>query len=88
MTQPPPLNPFDPSATDTHLFATIRDALSAIPDGHTHALILDGTWSEGDGATALLSFMQKAPDGWNVVLNGGYDGPHGAQGSVQLAKSW
>lgn len=88
MPDPLPLNPFEPSATDAKLFASVKAALTAIPDGHTHALILDGTWSEGENAAAWLSFLQKAPDGWNVVLSGGYDGPHGVTGSVQLAKSW
>lgn len=82
----PTFNPFDPTAIDAKLFTSVKAALAAIPDGHTHALILDGTWS--DGPAAWVSFLQKAQDGWNVVLNGGYDGPHGAQGSVQLAKSW
>lgn len=88
MAQTPRVNPFDPQATTTTVFQSIHDALAAIPDGHTHAILLDGRWAKFGGAMAKVSFLQKAPDGWNVVIDGTYDKPHGASAGVLLAKSW
>ena len=89
MTPTLPLNPFDPAATLKQVYATMGEAFAAIPDGHTHAILIDGTWSQHGGPPgALVSFVQKAPAGWNVVIDGGWDGDHGAQAGVQLAKSW
>lgn len=83
----PGLNPFDPAATDMAIFKTLDEATAAIPPGHTHAILLDATDVSGNfGGT--VSFIQKAPDGWNIVAEGEYDQAHGFGGSVLLGKSW
>lgn len=81
-------NPFDPAATATAIYKSIADAQAAIPEGHTHAILIDGSAGQLDDPMVYASFIQKAPDGWNLVLDGGYDSPHGAFGGVMVAKSW
>jgi hypothetical protein len=83
-----PINPFDPAATAAAIFKTVGEAQAAIPDGHTHAILINGTYAEQGGASAMVEFIQKAPNGWNIVADGFYDQPHGAGAGVQLAKSW
>lgn len=89
MTEPlNPVNPFDPSATEAAIFKTLDDATAAIPDGHTHAVLLDATDTAADGPAGTVVFVEKLPSGWNVVAQGGYSEAHGFGGSVLLGKSW
>ena len=87
----PPAGPGDPFSHDSFskaLHASMDAALTSIPDGHTHALLFDGTYDHTAGPDIRAVYMQKAPDGWNVVMAAGYDGPHGVNGQVELSKSW
>lgn len=70
------------------LHATLDAAYAAIPDGKAHAIIFDGTASTEDGPAIRALYVQRAPDGWNVVLEGGYSGPGGVSGQVAVAKAW
>jgi len=70
------------------MFDSVEQALATIPDQHTHAVLFDGTYSAADGPGIHAQYLQKTPGGWTLVLDGGYDGPHGALGQVELAKSW
>ncbi len=79
---------FSPNNTVKAIHATLTDAFTAIPEGRSHAVIFDGTYSEADGPEGRVLFVQRAPDGWNVVLEGGYSVPEGVVGRVAVAKSW
>ena len=81
-------NPFSPASFTKALHASMDGALATIPGGHTHALLFDGTYDHTDGPAIRAVYMQKAPDGWNMVMAAGYDGPHGVNGQVELSKSW
>ena len=81
-------NPFDASATMAAIYKSLADAQATIPDGHSHAILLDGTYTQKDGASGWISYVQKAPDGWNVVIDGSYDKPHGAGAGFMVGKSW
>lgn len=81
-------NPFAPEVLAKSLHDTLDGALASIPEGHNHAVLFDGT-VDATGVAVKALFVQRAPDGWNVVLEGGYDGPRGGlAGSVAVAKSW
>lgn len=81
-------NPFSPAATAKAIHATLDEALTAIPEGKSHAVIFDGTYDKAAGGTVHALFVQRAPDGWNIVLAGKYDGPGGVSGHVAVAKAW
>ncbi len=80
--------PFDAPALTHALHATLPDAFAAIPDGKSHAIIFDGTYTTVDGPAMRALYVQRAPDGWNVVLEGVYDKPGGVAGKVAIAKAW
>lgn len=79
---------FSPDAIAKSVHATLDAAYAAIPDGKAHAIIFDGTASTEDGPAIRALYVQRAPDGWNVVLEGGYSGPGGVSGQVAVAKAW
>ena len=79
---------FTPANTAKAIHATLGDAFAAIPEGKSHAVIFDGTYSEADGPEGRALYVQRAPDGWNIVLGGGYSVPEGVSGKVAIAKSW
>ena len=78
---------FSPAALSKSLHDTLDGALASIPEGHNHAVLFDGTITGADRGVRAV-FLQRAPDGWNIVLEGDYIGSHGAAGSVAVAKSW
>ncbi len=77
-----------PGAVAKSIHATLDQAIAAIPDGHTHAFFVDGTYSAPDGPEGRVVFVQKAPDGWNIEADIGYDKPHGIGAGVRLMDSW
>jgi hypothetical protein len=79
---------FSPSATAKAVHATLDEALTAIPEGKSHAVIFDGTYDTASGGAVRALFVQRAPDGWNIVLAGDYSGPGGVSGQVAVAKAW
>jgi hypothetical protein len=81
-------HPFDPAALAQSLHTTLGAALATIPDDHQHALIFDGSDAQTEGAVIRVLYLQKAPKGWNLVLDGDYSGAHGVAGQVLLSKSW
>ncbi len=81
-------SPFSPDAIARSVHATLDGAIAAIPDGHTHAILIDGSYQQADGPAGRVMFVQKAPDGWDVAFSAGYDRPHGIGAQVALMDSW
>lgn len=79
---------FSPKNTANAIHATLGEAFAAIPEGRSHAVIFDGTYTEADGPEGRVLYVQRAADGWDVILGGGYTVPTGVSGRVAVAKSW
>jgi hypothetical protein len=79
---------FSPAATFKAVHATLNDAFAAIPVGRNHAVLVDATASQADGVAARVLYVQRAPKGWNIVLQVGYDAEHGLSSGVGTFKSW
>jgi hypothetical protein len=79
---------FSPQNTFKAVHATLNEAFAAIPEGRNHAVIVDASASQADGAAASVMFVQRAPDGWNIVLRGAYDKDHGLSSGFATMKSW
>jgi len=79
---------FSPSSLAKHVHATLDDALTAIPDGDSKALLIRGTYDPEHGPTVVALWVQRAPAGWNVLLEGAYGGDDGPSAGVAIARSW
>lgn len=77
---------FSPEALAKSVHDTLGEALSAIPDGQHGAILVDGTYAEGQ-ATARVLVVQKVGSGWSVMAGGEWDGHHPI-GKVAVAGSW
>jgi len=78
---------FAPSSLAKHVHATLADALDSIPNGDSKALIIHGSVDDA-GPTVRAMWVQRAPQGWNVVLEGAYSGDDGPSAGVAIARSW
>lgn len=79
---------FGPSTLAKAVHDTLDAATAAIPEGRSHALIFDGTYSQDTGPAVRALYVQRTETGWKIKLEGGYDGPGGVYGKVATAKSW
>lgn len=77
-----------PAAIASAVHATLDAAFAAIPDGDTHAVLLDGTYSKADGPGGRVVFALRQPNGWQMADYLGYDKPHGVTAGVDLVRSW
>ncbi len=80
--------PFSPASLTKAVHDTLFDAYAAIPAGKSHAVIFDGTYDRVKGPQMRALYVQRAADGWNVVLEGDYDKPDGIVGKIVIAKAW
>ena len=78
---------FSPAQLRKAVHASIDDAQAAIKPGHTKALILDGTYTDDDGAGVRALYIQRTSTGWAVLLEGRYNGSDGLGGAVKVAWS-
>jgi hypothetical protein len=78
---------FTPGNTQKAIHATLTEAFDAIPPGHTKALIIDGTFSRDRGGGVRGMYVQRADNGWAVVIQGAYTGTDGAAGKVTVGWS-
>lgn len=78
---------FSPSSLAKAVHATLDEALASIPDGDSKALIIEGSVDDA-GPTVRAMWVQRAPHGWNVVLEGAYGGDDGPSAGVAIARSW
>jgi hypothetical protein len=79
---------FSPAATMKAVHATLDEAVAAIPPGKHNAVLIDGTYSDTDGATVRGLWVRRTDSGWITVLEGKVDRVHGLAGQVATAKSW
>lgn len=79
---------FSPGSLAKSVHDTLDQAQAAIPVGHHHAVLFDGTVSRADGPAIRGMYIQRTDGGWQIALEGAYDGPHGVAGKVAVAKSW
>ncbi len=79
---------FNPAATAKAVHATLNAAFAAIPEGHTKAVIIEGTHTETDGPDIEGAFVLRGDDGnWGFVVGGGYNRTEGAHGGFKVAWS-
>lgn len=79
---------FSPAALQKAVHASLDEAVAAIRPGHTKAVLIDGTYSAADGAGLRALYIQRTKKGWDVLLEGAYNGADGLSGGVKVAKSW
>lgn len=73
-----------PAAISRAVHATLDEATAALPAGKNHAVLIDAT-----GPTqAQVLFVQRAPKGWQVVLQGDWEGNLHVSGKVTAMKAW
>lgn len=81
---------FDPASTQQAVHHTLDAALSAIPEGRNHALIIDGTKTrEGGQAEAIFATRVTKNDkvDWTLAAGIAYDG-HNVRGGFETKVSW
>ena len=78
---------FSPSSLAKSVHSTLSEALNAIPTGDSKALLIQGQF-DGVNPVVRAMWVQRAPDGWNVVLEGAYSGDDGPSAGVAIARSW
>lgn len=79
---------FSPEAIAKSVHATLDEAFAAIPEGRSHALIVDGEYYGGRGVRARALYVQRVGKGWNIALEGDWNGNNLPDGKVSLLKSW
>jgi hypothetical protein len=77
---------FDSANTAKAIHATLDDAQAAIPADHKRALLIGADYHDGLGVRAV--YVQRAADGWNVLLEGAYSGDDGPSAGFAVARSW
>lgn len=79
-------SPFSPEVIAKSVHDSLAQAYAALPEGKSHALIVDATTEGGGNVRAL--YVQRVGDGWNVALEGVWNGREHAAGKVSLLKAW
>lgn len=79
--------PFDPTALAKAVHESLETAQTFIPDGHTKALLLHGTYSSADGPRVQAVYVQRVGESWRIMAEGGYSGDDGPSAGVAVAWS-
>lgn len=75
---------FSPDALKQAVHQSLEDAYAALPEGKSHAVLLDASTDRGIRAL----YVQRVGDGWNVALQGEWNGKERATGGVSVLKAW
>jgi hypothetical protein len=73
-----------PDALRRSVHNTLDEAYAAIPDGKSHVVLIDATTEAGVRAL----YAQRIAGGWEVVLEGAWQGGGHVDGKVAALKAW
>ncbi len=79
--------PFDPTALAKAVHATLDEAQTTIPDGHSKALLLHGTYSPTAGPYVQAIYVARVGENWHILAEAAYKGTDGPSAGVAVAWS-
>lgn len=75
---------FTPDALKHAVHDNLEAAYAALPEGKSHAVLLDA--STDKGLRAL--YVQRVGDGWNIALQGEWNGKERPAAGISVLKAW
>lgn len=77
-----------PTSFEDSIHTSVAQAVAAIPEGKSNALIIDGTYDQTDGPNFQIVYLKKVNDNFEIATSGSYSGSKGIAGQVQGVISW